>query len=206
MKTLLRLGFLLTAILLPAHAVIHAATQETAKINKTEAAIFAGGCFWCMEPPFDKLEGVISTTSGYTAGHKTNPTYKEVSAGNTGHTEAIKVIYDPATISYEELLTVFWKNIDPVAINRQFCDSGSQYRSGIYFLNDIQQTAANTSLARLKKNKPFNQPIATEIIAASTFYPAEDYHQDYYQKNPIRYKYYRYRCGRDQRLEELWGK
>lgn len=169
-------------------------------------AIFAGGCFWCMEPPFDKLDGVISTTSGYTAGQKKNPTYREVSAGSSGHTEAIQIIYDPTRITYAELLKVFWKNIDPVAVNRQFCDSGSQYRSGIYFLNEAQEMAAKQSLQELEKSKAFEEDIATEILAASTFYPAEDYHQDYYQKNPLRYKYYRYRCGRDQRLEELWGK
>ena len=173
--------------------------------SKTETAIFAGGCFWCMEPPFDKLDGVISTTSGYTAGHKKNPTYKEVSAGNTGHTEAVQITFDPDKISYSELLEVYWKNIDPVAVNRQFCDSGNQYRSGIYFLNESQEAAARQSLQQLEKNKPFKETIATEILPASTFYPAEDYHQDYYQKNPLRYKYYRYSCGRDQRLEEIWG-
>ena len=171
----------------------------------TETAIFAGGCFWCMEPPFDKLDGVISTTSGYTAGHKDDPTYREVSAGSTGHTEAIQIIYDPEKVSYSELLKVFWKNIDPVAIDRQFCDSGTQYRSGIYYLDSAQEKAARQSLQNLQKNKPFEEPIATEVIAASTFYPAEEYHQDYYQKNPLRYKYYRYSCGRDKRLSELWG-
>lgn len=173
--------------------------------NSQETAIFAGGCFWCMEPPFDKLNGVISTTSGYTAGHKDNPTYKEVSAGITGHTEAIQIIYDPDKITYTDLLKVFWKNIDPVAVNRQFCDSGTQYRSGIYYVNTAQEKAAKQSLLELKTTKIFEDPIATEVVAASTFYPAEDYHQDYYQKNPLRYKYYRYSCGRDQRLSELWG-
>ncbi len=173
--------------------------------NQQETAILAGGCFWCMEPPFDKLDGVISTTSGYTSGFKKNPTYREVSAGHTGHTEAIEVVFDPAKITYPELLEVFWKNIDPVAINRQFCDSGSQYRSGIYYRDASQKKAAFDSLHRLEKNKPFKEDIATEVVAASTFYPAEDYHQDYYQKNPLRYKYYRFSCGRDNRLEELWG-
>ncbi len=170
-----------------------------------ETAIFAGGCFWCMEPPFDKLDGVISTTSGYTAGHIKNPSYKEVSAGSTGHTEAIQITFDPEKISYAQLLEVFWRNIDPVAKNRQFCDSGTQYRSGIYYLNESQEKAAKQSLLQLEKNKPFEEKITTEIIAAGTFYPAEDYHQDYYLKNPLRYKYYRYSCGRDQRLSELWG-
>ena len=173
--------------------------------DQNETAIFAGGCFWCMEPPFDKLDGVISTTSGYTDGHKKDPTYREVSAGVTGHTEAIQIVFDPNRVSYAKLLNVYWKNIDPVAVDRQFCDSGSQYRSGIYYLNKAQESAARKSLQQLENNKPFKETIATEISAASTFYPAEDYHQDYYIKNPIRYKFYRYRCGRDQRLEEIWG-
>ena len=174
--------------------------------SSTATATFAGGCFWCMEPPFDKLDGVISTTSGYTAGHKDKPTYREVSAGTTGHTEAIEIIFDPSRITYPELLEVFWKNIDPVAVNRQFCDSGSQYRSGIYYKDESQKKAAFDSLHRLENNKPFKEDIATEVVAASIFYPAEDYHQDYYQKNPLRYKYYRFSCGRDNRLEALWGK
>ena len=184
-----------------------ASNQETttSHVQKSESAIFAGGCFWCMEPPFDKLEGVISTTSGYTAGHKENPTYREVSAGSTGHTEAIQIKYDPVKITYPELLEVFWNNIDPVAVDRQFCDAGSQYRSGIYYLNEKQQADAMRSLQEITENKPFKEKIATEILPASTFYPAEEYHQDYYQKNPLRYKYYRYACGRDQRLEEIWG-
>lgn len=170
-----------------------------------ETAIFAGGCFWCMEPPFDKIDGVISTTSGYTGGHKKNPTYAEVSAGGTGHAEAIQIVYDPEKVTYPELLDVFWHNIDPVAVNRQFCDGGTQYRSAIFYLSEAQEKAARESLQKLEKNKPFKEPIATEIKAASSFYPAEDYHQDYYQKNPVRYKFYRYRCGRDDRLEQLWG-
>ncbi|MDA3868949.1 MAG: peptide-methionine (S)-S-oxide reductase MsrA [Gammaproteobacteria bacterium] len=168
-------------------------------------ATFAGGCFWCMEPPFDKLDGVLSTTSGYTDGHRKNPSYEEVSAGGTGHTEAIQIEYDPTKISYAQLLEVFWKNIDPTTRDSQFCDHGSQYRSGIYYHNASQRAAAEASLKALQQNKPFEAAIVTELDAASTFYPAEDYHQDYYLKNPIRYKYYRYRCGRDQRLEQLWG-
>ncbi|MGD2052608.1 MAG: peptide-methionine (S)-S-oxide reductase MsrA [Gammaproteobacteria bacterium] len=172
--------------------------------SKTEIATFAGGCFWCMEPPFDKLDGVISTTSGYTGGHQANPTYKQVSAGNTGHTEAIQIEYDPAVISYEKLLSVFWKNIDPTTADRQFCDHGSQYRSGIFYHDESQKNAAESSLQKLEHTKPFDDPIVTEITAATVFYPAEEYHQDYYRKNPLRYKYYRYACGRDQRLEKLW--
>jgi peptide-methionine (S)-S-oxide reductase len=176
-----------------------------ADVSKTEIATFAGGCFWCMEPPFDKVEGVISTTSGYTGGNKVNPTYKQVSAGNTGHAEAIQIEYDPAKVSYEDLLAVFWRNIDPTTPNRQFCDHGSQYRSGIFYHNDAQKSAAVKSLNKLNQTKPFDESIVTEITPASTFYPAEEYHQDYYQNNPLRYKYYRYVCGRDQRLEKLWG-
>jgi peptide-methionine (S)-S-oxide reductase len=173
--------------------------------TETETATFAGGCFWCMEPPFDKLDGVISTTSGYTGGDKADPTYKQVSAGTTGHTEAVQIVYDPEKISYRKLLDVFWKNIDPTTPDRQFCDHGSQYRAGIFYHGDAQKRAAEESLDKLKQSKTFAEPVVTEISAASTFYPAEDYHQDYYQKNPLRYKYYRFSCGRDNRLEQLWG-
>jgi peptide-methionine (S)-S-oxide reductase len=168
-------------------------------------ATFAGGCFWCMEPPFDKLEGVISTTSGYTGGSKPNPTYKEVSSGGTGHAEAVQVIYDPQRISYLELLDVYWHNIDPTMENGQFCDWGNQYRSEIFFHTPEQLQLATQSKAALDELKPFKEPVVTEITKATTFYPAEDYHQDYYLKNPLRYRFYRYGCGRDQRLEELWG-
>ena len=173
--------------------------------SSTEIATFAGGCFWCMEQPFDKLDGVISTTSGYTGGHQANPSYKQVSAGTTGHTEAIRIEYDPKKITYEELLNVFWKNIDPTTADRQFCDHGSQYRSGIFYHDDVQKRAAEKSLDNLNQTKPFAEAVVTEISAAGPFYPAEDYHQDYYQKNPLRYKYYRFACGRDKRLETLWG-
>ena len=169
-------------------------------------ATFAGGCFWCMEPPFDKLEGVLSTTSGYTGGSVKDPTYEEVSAGGTGHTEAIQIVFDPNKVSYQRLLEVFWRNIDPTTADRQFCDRGSQYRSGIFFHDDGQRAAAEASKSSLDENKTFKGTIVTEITEAGPFYPAEEYHQDYYKKNPIRYKYYRYSCGRDQRLEELWGK
>lgn len=170
-----------------------------------ETAIFAGGCFWCMEPPFDALDGVLSTTSGYTGGHAPNPTYEQVSAGWTGHAESLEVRFDPAKVSYEKLLDVFWHNIDPVAKNRQFCDSGTQYRSAVFYTNDDQRRAALASKEKLEQSGMFSMPIATEIVPASTFYPAEEYHQDYYLKNPIRYKFYRYGCGRDRRLEEIWG-
>ncbi|MBM3223886.1 MAG: peptide-methionine (S)-S-oxide reductase MsrA [Candidatus Tectomicrobia bacterium] len=168
-------------------------------------ATFAGGCFWCMEPPFDKLDGVMSTTSGYIGGHTANPTYKEISAGHTGHTEAVEIVYDPAKVSYEKLLDVFWHNIDPTVANRQFCDHGSQYRSGIFYHDETQKRLAEASKQAIEAAKLLKAPIVTEITQASAFYPAEDYHQDYYQKNPVRYKFYRHNCGRDQRLRELWG-
>ncbi len=171
----------------------------------TAYATFAGGCFWCIEADFEKVEGVLSVTSGYTGGQVANPTYKQVSAGTTGHTEAVRVVFDPEVVSYEELLEVFWRNIDPTVSDRQFCDVGSQYRSGIFFHDDAQRQAAERSRAELEKSKPFPDPIVTEIIAATAFYPAEAYHQDYSKKNPIRYSYYRKGCGRDRRLAELWG-
>ena len=183
-----------------------AQSQEKPPPAGLEAAIFAGGCFWCMEPPYDVLPGVVSTTSGYTAGRTKNPNYKDVSAGITGHTEAVRVIYDPAKVTYAKLLEVFWRNIDPTVKDRQFCDSGSQYRSGIYYSSPEQKRLAEAARAQLEKTKPFKAPIVTEILAASDFWAAEDYHQDYYKKNPVRYKVYRTGCGRDARLEELWGK
>ena len=168
-------------------------------------ATFAGGCFWCMVPPFAKLPGVISVTSGYTGGQKVNPTYEEVSAGGTGHAEAVEIVYDPTKISYSQLLDVFWHNIDPLDATGQFCDKGNQYRSAIFTHNDEQKRLAEASKQALEQSGRFKQPLVTAIVPASTFYPAEDHHQDYYQKNPVRYKFYRYSCGRDKRLEELWG-
>jgi peptide-methionine (S)-S-oxide reductase len=168
-------------------------------------AIFAGGCFWCMEPPFDKTNGVLSTESGYIGGQVSNPTYKQVSAGGTGHTEAVRVRYDPGKVSYEHLLNIFWRNIDPEAKDRQFCDDGSQYRSGIFYLDEAQKQAALNSRARLKDSGRVRK-IYTEITPAGTFWKAEAYHQDYYLKNPLRYRYYRHACGRDKRLEAIWGK
>jgi peptide-methionine (S)-S-oxide reductase len=179
---------------------VGAAAQSTAK------ATFAGGCFWCMEPPYDKLPGVVSTTSGYMGGTKRFPTYEEVSTGTTGHTEVVQVVYDPAKVSYERLLEVFWRNIDPTVRDRQFCDVGSQYRTAIFYHDDAQKRLAEASKASLEKSKPFKAPIVTPVQAAGEFWPAEDYHQDYYKKNPVRYKYYRTGCGRDERLRELWGK
>ena len=192
----------LSMILASTVAVAYGASQSTGP-TETAKATFAGGCFWCMEPPFDKLDGVSSTISGYAGGKKKNPTYEEVSAGNTGHAEVVQITYDPKKITYEKLLEVFWRNVDPLAPNRQFCDIGSQYRTAIFYHDETQKRLAEESKKALSKR--FKEPIVTEIVAASEFYPAEEYHQDYYTKNPLRYKYYRYSCGRDQRLEALWG-
>lgn len=181
------------------------ASTEDAMQEGQASAIFAGGCFWCMEPPYDALDGVISTTSGYTGGQAANPSYQQVSAGGTGHAEAVRVVYDPAKVDYQQLVEVFWHNIDPTQADGQFCDHGNQYRTAIFYADDEQKRIAEQSLADLEKSKPFEGEIVTEITPAMTFYPAEDYHQDYYQKNPLRYKYYRWACGRDQRLTELWG-
>ncbi|KAA2235692.1 peptide-methionine (S)-S-oxide reductase MsrA [Salinarimonas soli] len=167
------------------------------------AATFAGGCFWCMEPPFDKLPGVVSTTSGYTDGTVPGPTYEQVSAGRTGHTEAVRVVYDPAKVSYETLLSTYWANVDPVDARGQFCDKGTQYRPGIYTHDAEQARLAAASKTALTSR--FTQPITVEVKPATAFYEAEDYHQDYYQKNPVKYRYYRFGCGRDARLEAVWG-
>ncbi|MBI3783335.1 MAG: peptide-methionine (S)-S-oxide reductase MsrA [Deltaproteobacteria bacterium] len=171
----------------------------------TAHATFAGGCFWCMQPPFDKQPGVISTTVGYTGGSHDNPTYEEVSAGGTGHAESIDVVYDPAKVSYDTLLDVFWHNVDPLTAEAQFCDHGHQYRAAIFYHDDEQRRRAEESKHKLEASKRFQQPIVTPIVAAGAFYPAEDYHQKYYEKNPVRYRYYRWGCGRDARLKEVWG-
>jgi peptide-methionine (S)-S-oxide reductase len=173
--------------------------------NETAYATFAGGCFWCMEADFEKVDGVLSVTSGYTGGTVANPSYKQVSAGGTGHAESVRVVFNPEVVSYEELLDFFWHHIDPTVADRQFCDVGSQYRSAIFYHNDEQRRAAEQSKMELEQSKPFPQPIVTEITAATAFYPAEAYHQDYYKKNPVRYSYYRNGCGRDRRVAELWG-
>ena len=166
-------------------------------------ATFAGGCFWCMEPPYDELDGVVSTTSGYAGGRKKNPSYKQVSAGGTGHAEVVQVVYDPKKVSYEKLLQVFWRNVDPLVKDRQFCDWGDQYRTAIFYGNDAERRLAEASKQAVEKK--LGKTVYTQIVPLQEFYPAEEYHQDYYQKNPIRYKFYRGNCGRDRRLEELWG-
>ena len=188
-------------------AVVEAARNNDAPAegSRLAKATFAGGCFWCMEHPFDSLEGVVSVTSGYTGGTKKNPTYREVSTGATGHAESVQIKYDPSKIGYRKLLEVFWHNIDPTTPNRQFCDVGAQYRPAIFYHDEEQKRFAEESKRDLERTKPFQGSIVTEITPASEFYPAEDYHQHYYKKNPVRYKFYRYSCGRDQRLKELWG-
>ena len=187
-------------------AVVLAGTALAQSPAKTDKATFAGGCFWCVEADFDKVDGVISTTSGYIGGKTAKPNYRQVSSGGTGHTEAVEIVFDPAKVSYEKLLQVFWRNIDPVAKDRQFCDSGDMYRSAIFFHGDEQRALAEKSKKDIEASGKFTQPIVTELVSASTFYPAEDYHQDYYQKNPSKYSFYRWNCGRDQRLEQIWGK
>jgi peptide-methionine (S)-S-oxide reductase len=193
--------------LAPYAAAATSAGDGDAKAAEPElaSAIFAGGCFWCMEPPFDKLEGVVSTTSGYTGGRLAAPTYAQVSAGGTGHFEAIRVVYDPNRIDYQTLLNVFWRNVDPLDAGGQFCDRGDQYRSAIFYETEAQKRLAERSKAELEGPKGFGRAVATPILPASSFYDAEDYHQDYYQKNPLRYNYYRFNCGRDRRLDKLWG-
>jgi peptide-methionine (S)-S-oxide reductase len=171
--------------------------------GKLAKATFAGGCFWCMEGPFDKIDGVVSTTSGYTGGQKKNPTYEEVSSGATGHAESVEIVYDPAKVSYQKLLDTFWHNIDPLVKDRQFCDAGTQYRSAIFYRTEEERRLAEASKAAVQKR--FKEPVQTQIVPAGPFYPAEEYHQDYYVKNPVRYKFYRNGCGRDRRLEQLWG-
>ena len=185
------------AVLLCLASAGAADAQEMAK------ATFAGGCFWCMEPPFDALDGVVSTTSGYTGGHTANPTYEQVSAGKTGHAEAVEIVYDPRKVTYTRLLEVFWRNIDPLTANAQFCDTGNQYRAVIFVHDATQRRLAEASKDAVAQR--LQKPIVTEITAASQFWPAEEYHQDYYKKNPIRYKFYRTSCGRDRRLEAIWG-
>jgi peptide-methionine (S)-S-oxide reductase len=176
-----------------------------AKADGLSRATFAAGCFWCVEAAFEPVAGVVSVTSGYTGGRAADPTYERVSAGGTGHTEAVQVVFDSKRVSYEKLLEVFWFNVDPTTSDRQFCDVGSQYRPGIFYQDETQKKAAEASRDALEKTKPFKQALVVEITAASQFYPAEEYHQDYYKKNPVRYKYYSNGCGRADRLRELWG-
>jgi peptide-methionine (S)-S-oxide reductase len=203
-KRLFTLVFLLSAAGLA--AALAQTAPSTSAPAKTATATFAGGCFWCVEADFDKVKGVISTTSGYIGGKTPNPTYQQVSAGGTGYAEAVEIVYDPAKVTYEKLLEVFWRNIDPVAKDRQFCDSGDQYRSAIFYHDAEQRRLADASKQTIESSGRFKAPIQTQIVMATKFYPAEDYHQDFYLKNSTKYKFYRWNCGRDQRLEEIWGK
>lgn len=201
------LRFLGAVVALCAASTVWAQTASapTTGAAATAKAIFAGGCFWCVESDFDKVPGVLSTTSGYTGGRTANPTYEQVSSHNTGHAEVVEIVFDPARVSYAQLVEHFWRTIDPTTKDQQFCDRGSPYRTAIFALNAEQLKIAQASKAALEKSKPFKEPIVTEVLLASTFYPAEEYHQDYYKKNPVRYKYYRTSCGRDARLQQLWG-
>jgi peptide-methionine (S)-S-oxide reductase len=195
---------LLAAIALASVAATSAPTQEKPPAAPSRArAVFAGGCFWCMEAPFDTLPGVLSTTSGFAGGTARNPTYEQVSSGTTGHAESVQVIYDPSKITYAQLLDAFWHNIDPLDGGGQFCDRGTQYRSAIFYGNEEERREAEASKARVQQK--LGKPVLTQIVAAGTFYPAEDYHQDFYKKNPVRYNQYRQGCGRDRRLRALWG-
>ena len=195
---------LLTSLICVAGAA-WAQTAPAAAAQSKAKATFAGGCFWCVESDFDKVPGVLSTTSGYIGGTVANPTYQQVTAKTTGHAEAVEIVFDPAKVSYEQLLKKFWSSIDPTTVDRQFCDIGSPYRTAIFTHGPQQAAAAAASLAALEKSKPFTDPVVTKIQAATIFYPAEGYHQDYYLKNPVRYQYYRQSCGRDARLKQLWG-
>ncbi|HEY5619107.1 MAG TPA: peptide-methionine (S)-S-oxide reductase MsrA [Vicinamibacterales bacterium] len=185
-----------------------APAQAVAPVSQVEGqgqavATFASGCFWCTEADFDKVRGVVSTTSGYTGGKVPTPTYRQVSSGGTGHAEAVRVVFDPSVVTYEQLLEQFWHNVDPFVANRQFCDVGNQYRPEIFFHNDAQRVAAEASKARMQKL--FRERIVVAITPAGSFYPAETYHQDYYKKNSAQYRFYRYGCGRDRRLQEIWA-
>jgi peptide-methionine (S)-S-oxide reductase len=205
MKRQAALSFFTVVILLVGAWSVQSTTQAAADAILGKA-YFAGGCFWCMEEAFEKVEGVLSVTSGYMGGTVANPNYEDVSAGRTGHAESIEVVYDPARVSYQKLLDAFWRNVDPITPNAQFCDHGSQYRSAVFFQTDEEKRVAEATKQAIEQSRRFKEPIVTQIVMASQFYPAEDYHQDFYKKNPVRYKFYKYNCGRAQRLEELWGK
>ena len=205
MRTPFIAGLAITCLLFTSFLVGFGDAEPVAVDPKFVKATFAGGCFWCMEPPFDHLDGVVSVTSGYTGGKKDNPSYEEVSSGTTGHAESVEIVYDPSKISYSRLLDVFWHNIDPTVKDEQFCDSGTQYRTAVFYHDAEQKKLAEQSKKMLADSKRLKGIIYTEITPASTFYKAEEYHQKYYKKNPVRYNFYRWNCGRDQRLKEIWG-
>ncbi|MBF59485.1 peptide-methionine (S)-S-oxide reductase MsrA [Vreelandella neptunia] len=197
------LGVLAAAGLASPSLQAQSSQDQPSQQQSSAEATFAGGCFWCMEPPYDDQPGVSATISGYIGGELENPSYEDITRGNTGHAEVVKVEYDSEQISYAQLLEIFWRNIDPFAVDRQFCDVGDQYRSAIFYHDEAQRELAEASKAEMEAR--FDREIATQIVPATKFWPAEEYHQDYYQKNPVRYKFYRYSCGRDGRLEEVWG-
>jgi peptide-methionine (S)-S-oxide reductase len=200
-------GVIAATVILAAAAIAQSAPPAGDKsADKQAVATFAGGCFWCMEPPYDAIDGVVSTISGFMGGKTANPTYQQVTAGGTGHIEVMQITYDPKKVSYEKLLEVFWRNVDPYDAGGQFCDRGESYTTAIFAHTPEQKQQAVAAKAKLATSGPVKQPIATVVRDAGPFTAAEDYHQDYYIKNPLRYKYYRYSCGRDQRLETLWGK
>jgi len=186
--------------------LLNVLSHSVVESGETARAYFAGGCFWCMEEAFEKVDGVIAVVSGYMGGTLQSPSYEEVSAGRTGHAESVEVLYDPSKVTYNQLLEAFWRNVDPITANAQFCDHGTQYRAVIFYQNDQEKRFAEESKQAIEQSKRFSQPILTQIVMASQFYAAEEYHQDFYKKNPIRYKFYKYNCGRAQRLDELWGK
>lgn len=202
----LRRQILMAAGLMTCAALTGGLSSGVQGASTTAKAYFAGGCFWCMEEAFEKVDGVIAVVSGYMGGTVANPTYEQVSDGGTGHAESIEVTYDPTKITYQKLLDAFWRNVDPIMPNAQFCDHGTQYRAVVFYSTDEEKRLSEESKSKLEQSKRFPAPIVTQLAQASTFYPAEDYHQDYYKKNPLRYKYYKYSCGRAQRLEALWGK
>ena len=202
----MRMRLLSLVALFAAAGPVAAHAQSRPAAAAVDTAVFAGGCFWCVEEAFDAVAGVVTTTSGYTGGRVANPTYRQVSAGGTGHVEAVQVVFDTRRVSYAQLLDVFWRNVDPLTPNRQFCDVGAHYRSAIFYRDADQRRRAEGSKTQLARSGRFKQPIVTEVIPAAAFYPAEEYHQDYHNKNPLRYKYYKYTCGRAQRLQEVWGK
>jgi peptide-methionine (S)-S-oxide reductase len=204
MKTFLNTALIAASLAAVGHATAQQRTAPPAAAGQAAEAIFAGGCFWCVESDFEKLPGVLSAESGYIGGRTKNPTYEQISAGGTGHTEAVRITYDPAKVDYATLLDHFWKNIDPTVKDRQFCDVGSQYRSAVFYQNEEEKKAVEASKEAILKGGRIKK-IYTEIVPATQFYPAEEYHQDYYKKNPIRYKFYRTNCGRDRRLAEIWG-
>jgi len=205
-SSLLFTPFIALTMLLSSTVQAEDLAKKASVTDQIESIILAGGCFWCIESDYEKLDGIISVVSGYSGGTSVNPTYKEVSSGNSGHIEVVEVTYNPQQISLDEILDFFWRHIDPTRNDGQFCDRGPQYRPAIFYKDETEREAILKSAAHIENIKPFKAPLKVEFIQSSKFYPAEDYHQDYYKKNPLRYNYYRYSCGRDARVEELWGK